>query len=217
MKIIWIGHSSVLIKGSVNIAVDPFIQQNPAAALRLEEIPKVDIVAITHDHEDHISDAFPLAKRDNATVVAMHEIAVKAAEQGLTAEGMNIGGTIDIRGAEFTMVLAVHSSYSGHPAGYIITLDGKRIYHAGDTGLTKDMEIIGELYTPDLSFLPIGSRYTMDVFQAAKAVEYIKTKRVIPIHYNTWPPIKADPDEFKRLVGKKADVIILKPGESYEL
>ncbi len=217
MKITWIGHSSVLIKGSVNIAIDPFIQQNPAAALRLEEIPKVDVVAITHDHEDHFSDAFPLAKRDNATVVAMHEIAVKAAEQGLTAEGMNIGGTINVRGAEFTMVLAVHSSYSGHPAGYIITLDGKRIYHAGDTGLTRDMEIIGELYTPDLSFLPIGSRYTMDIVQAAKAVEYIKTKRVIPIHYNTWPPIEADPDEFKRLVGKRADVIILKPGESYEL
>ncbi len=217
MRITWLGHASVLIEGSVNIIVDPFLEQNPAAARKVSEIPRVDIIAITHDHEDHISDAFALAKRDGATVVAMHEIAVKAGEEGIAAEGMNIGGTIEVKGAKFTMVLAVHSSYSGHPCGYVITLDGKRIYHAGDTGLTRDMEIVGELYTPDLSFLPIGSRYTMDVVQAAKAAEYTRTKKVVPIHYNTWPPIQADPEEFKRLVGDKAEVIILKPGESLHL
>jgi len=217
MKVTWIGHASLLIEGSIRIMVDPFIDANPSAAVKKEDIPRLDVIAITHDHEDHISDAFDLAKRDNAVVVAMHEIAVKAGEQGITAEGMNIGGTVEVKGAKFTMVLAVHSSYSGHPCGYVITLDGKRIYHAGDTGLTRDMEIIGELYTPDISFLPIGSRYTMDIVQAAKAVEYTKTKKVVPIHYNTWPPIQAAPEEFKKLVGNKAEVIILKPGQSYEL
>ncbi len=217
MKLTWLGHASVLIEGSINIIIDPFLEQNPAAAKKVGELPKVDIVAITHDHEDHISDAFTIAKRDGATVVAMHEIAVRASQEGIAAEGMNIGGTIEVKGAKFTMVLAVHSSYSGHPCGYVITLDGKRIYHAGDTGLTKDMEIIGELYTPDLSFLPIGSRYTMDTIQAAKAVEYTKTRKVVPIHYNTWPPIQADPEEFKRLVGDKAEVIILSPGESLQI
>ncbi|HHE05069.1 MAG TPA: metal-dependent hydrolase [candidate division WOR-3 bacterium] len=217
MKVTWIGHASLLIEGSIRIMVDPFIEANPSATVKKEDIPRLDVIAITHDHEDHISDAFDLAKRDNAVVVAMHEIAVKAGEQGITAEGMNIGGTVEVKGAKFTMVLAVHSSYSGHPCGYVITLDGKRIYHAGDTGLTRDMEIIGELYTPDISFLPIGSRYTMDIVQAAKAVEYTKTKKVVPIHYNTWPPIQAAPEEFKKLVGNKAEVIILKPGQSYEL
>lgn len=217
MKVTWLGHASVLIEGSIRIAVDPFLEANPAAALKVKDMPKLDVIAITHDHEDHISDAFALAKRDDAVIVAMHEIAVKAGEEGIAAEGMNIGGTIEVKGAMFTMVLATHSSYSGHPCGYVITLDGKKIYHAGDTGLTRDMEIVGELYAPDLSFLPIGSRYTMDVIQASKAVEYTRTKRVVPIHYNTWPPIQADPEEFKRLVGNRAEVVILKPGESYEL
>lgn len=217
MKVTWLGHASVLIEGSIRIAVDPFLEANPASAFKVKDMPKLDVIAVTHDHEDHISDAFALAKRDNAVIVAMHEIAVKAGEEGITAEGMNIGGTIKVKGAEFTMVLATHSSYSGHPCGYVINLDGKKIYHSGDTGLTKDMEIVGELYTPDLSFLPIGSRYTMDVVQAAKAVEYTRTKRVVPIHYNTWPPIQADPEEFKQLVGNRAEVIILKPGESFEL
>ncbi len=217
MKLTWLGHASVLIEGSIKIIIDPFLEQNPAAAKKVSEIPKVDVVAVTHDHEDHISDAFTLAKRDGATLVAMHEIAVQAGQEGISAEGMNIGGTVEVKGAKFTMVLAVHSSYKGHPCGFVITLDGKRIYHAGDTGLTKDMEIIGELYRPDVSFLPIGSRYTMDVVQAAKAVEYTKTKIAVPIHYNTWPPIQADPEEFRKLVGDRAKVVVLKPGESLEL
>ncbi len=217
MKLTWLGHASVLIEGSINIIVDPFLEQNPAAARKMSEIPRVDVVAVTHDHEDHISDAFTLAKRDGATVVAMHEIAVMAGEEGIAAEGMNIGGTIEVKGANFTMVLAVHSSYRGHPCGFVISLDGKRIYHSGDTGLTRDMLIIGELYPPDVSFLPIGSRYTMDVVQAARAVEYTKTKIAVPIHYNTWPPIEADPREFSNLVGDRARVVILKPGESLEI
>jgi L-ascorbate metabolism protein UlaG (beta-lactamase superfamily) len=115
------------------------------------------------------------------------------------------------------MVQALHSAEKGDPAGVVIEMDGKTIYHAGDTGLTYDMKLIGEFFKPDLSFIPIGDRYTMGIPSAAKAVEFIQTKKVIPVHYNTFPIVSADPEEFKKIVGDKAEVIILNPGESYSL
>ncbi len=217
MKLTWLGHAAVLIEGSVNILIDPFLSGNPSAGLTKDKLPSIDIVAITHDHEDHLGDAFEIAKEHGSTVVAIHEIAVAAQEKGLQAEGTNIGGEIEVKGAKIRIVPALHSSYRGSPVGFLIELDGKRIYHAGDTGLTMEMQVIGMLYPPDVSFLPIGSRYTMDVLQAAKAVEFTKTKKVVPIHYNTWPPIQADPEKLKELVGDKAEVVILKPGESLQI
>lgn len=217
MKLTWLGHATVLIEGSINILIDPFLTGNPSATTSPDKLPKIDVVAVTHDHEDHISDAFEVARKNNAIIVAIHEIAVDASQQGIQAEGTNIGGEIQVKGAKFRITPALHSSYKGNPVGFLIELDGKRIYHPGDTGLTMEMQVIGMLYPPDISFLPIGSRYTMDVLQAAKAVEFTKTKKAVPIHYNTWPPIQADPEEFKRLVGEKAEVIILKPGESVEI
>lgn len=115
------------------------------------------------------------------------------------------------------MVQALHSAETGDPTGVVVELDGKTIYHAGDTGLTYDMKIIGEFFHPDLSFIPIGDRYTMGVGSATKAVEFVQTKRVIPIHYGTFPIVNTDPEEFKRRVGDTAEVIILKPGEVYNL
>lgn len=217
MEITWLGHSAVKIVGSKTVFIDPFLTGNPAAACAPDAIEEADVVVVTHDHGDHLGDAFPICKRTGATLVAIHEIAVAGQNQGIAAEGMNIGGTVHTRDVAVHMVQALHSADRGDPAGVVIELDGKSLYHAGDTGLTYDMKLVGEFFHPDLSFLPIGDRYTMGVRSAAKAVEFCQTKRVIPIHYGTFPLVDTDPEEFKRLVGNKAEVIILRPGESTRL
>jgi len=217
MKITWLGHSAVIIKGSKTVIIDPFLTGNPAAATTPGEITEADVVIVTHDHGDHKGDSFEICKKTGATLVSVHEVAVQAQAQGIPVEGMNIGGTIDTNGLKVHMVQALHSSETGDPTGVVVEMDGKMIYHAGDTGLTYDMKLIGDFFHPDLSLLPIGDRYTMGIGSAAKAVEFTQTKRVIPIHYGTFPIIAADPEEFKKRVGDKAEVIILKPGESYTL
>lgn len=217
IKITWLGHSAVKIAGSKTILIDPFITGNPSAPLPIANIGQVDMVFITHYHSDHVGDAFAICKKTGATLIAIHEIAVEAEAQKITAEGMNIGGTVTLHDIKFNMVPAMHSAMKGTAAGVVIEMDGRRIYHAGDTGLTYEMQLIGELFKPDLSFLPIGDRYTMGVNSAAKAVELLQTRRVIPIHYNTYAPISSDPLAFKARVGKKAEVIILTPGEEYIL
>jgi L-ascorbate metabolism protein UlaG (beta-lactamase superfamily) len=217
MKITWLGHSAVKIEASKTIYIDPFLTGNPAASMGPEAATEADLVVVTHDHGDHLGDAFPICKQTGATLVSQHEIAVQAQEEGITAEGMNIGGTVESQGVKIHMVQAVHTAGCGDPTGVIIEVDGKSIYHAGDTGLTYDMKLVGEFFSPDLSILPIGDRYTMGINSAVKAVEFCETKRVIPVHYNTFPLVETDPEEFKAKVGDKAEVIILNPGESYEL
>jgi L-ascorbate metabolism protein UlaG (beta-lactamase superfamily) len=212
MEITFLGHAAVKLQGSKTLYIDPFLSGNPAASLSPKEIRKADIVVVTHDHSDHLGDAFPIARNTGAVLVAINEIAVEAQSQGLTAEGMNIGGTVDVDGVKVHMVPAWHSAGKGTPAGVVIEMDGRRVYHAGDTGLSYDLKLIGEFFKPDLSFVPIGDRYTMGIPSAVKAVEFIGTKRVIPIHYNTFPLVKADAQEFKRRVGDMAEVIVLEPG-----
>ena len=158
-----------------------------------------DLVIVTHDHGDHKGDSFDICKRTGATLVSVHEVAVQAEEQGIPTEGMNIGGTVETSGVIVHMVQALHSSETGDPTGVVLELDGQKLYHAGDTGLTYDMKIIGEFFHPDLSFIPIGDRYTTGIGSATKAVEFVQTKKVIPIHYGTFPIVSADPEEFKRL------------------
>jgi len=217
MDITWLGHSAVKIEGSKTIYIDPFLTGNPAASIGVEGVTSADMVVVTHDHGDHLGDAFPICKRTGAVLVSQHEIAVMGQEQGLTAEGMNIGGTVDVDGVKVHMVTAHHTAGAGDPTGVVIEIDGRTLYHAGDTGLTYDMKLVGEFFHPDLSFLPIGDRYTMGIRSAARAVEFCETRKVIPIHYNTFPLVTADPQEFKNLVGDKAEVVILKPGEAYTL
>lgn len=213
IKACWLGHSAVKISGSKNILIDPFITGNPAASCSIADLGDIDAVFVTHYHGDHVGDAFEICKKSGATLVAIHEIAVEAQSHGIKAEGMNIGGTVALDSVKFHMVPALHSAEKGSPAGVVIEIDGFRIYHAGDTGLTYDMKLTGEFFKPDLSFLPIGDRYTMGVDSAVKAVEFVQTRRVIPIHYNTFPLISSDPAVFKTKVGSRAEVIILKPGE----
>jgi len=215
MKITWLGHSAIKIEGSKIVFIDPFLTGNPTAPIKPEEIDKADVVVVTHYHSDHLGDAFSICKKTGATLVSIHEVAVEAEREGIKAEGMNIGGTIEVNGVKIHMVIAWHSAEKGNATGVVVEMDGKKIYHAGDTGLTYDMKLIGEFFEPDLSLLPIGDRYTMGIPSAVKAVELIKSKVVIPIHYNTFPIIQTDPEEFKARVGNKADVVILEPGESY--
>jgi L-ascorbate metabolism protein UlaG (beta-lactamase superfamily) len=217
MEITWLGHSGVILQGSKTVYIDPFLTGNPAASITSDEIEGADIVIVTHYHGDHLGDAFTICKKTNATLVGIHEIAVEAEAEGIPSEGMNIGGTVESKGVKIHMVQALHSAEKGDPAGVVVEMDGKTIYHAGDTGLTYDMKLIGEFFKPDLSFIPIGDRYTMGVRSAAKAVEFIQTQRVIPIHYGTFPIVNTDPQEFKSEVGDLAEVIILDPGDTYSL
>jgi L-ascorbate metabolism protein UlaG (beta-lactamase superfamily) len=216
MKLTWLGHSCVLLEGSRTVIIDPFVPD--------QKIPvKPDIVAVTHAHADHLGDTLNL----RAKTVASNDLAKYLKEKGLEVEPMNIGGTITVDGVTFTMTQAVHSSwledagigmYGGAAAGYLITLDGVTIYHAGDTALFGDMRLIGEIYHPDIALIPIGGRYTMGPREAMMAAEFIGAPVVIPVHYNTTPRIMQDPDEFKRIIERTTDlkVIVLQPGEAYE-
>ncbi|MEO0148339.1 MAG: metal-dependent hydrolase [candidate division WOR-3 bacterium] len=219
VKIIYLGHSAFKIEGSKVIFIDPFITGNPKSPIGdVNKVDKADVVIVTHDHGDHgFEDAVKICKKTGAYFVSQYELVVKSGLQKV--EPMNIGGFVNVGGlgVEVAFTPAWHTAQLGDPTGVIVKIDGKTIYHAGDTGLFSDMKLIGELYKPDLALLPIGSRFTMDVFQAAKAVEFISPKYVIPMHYNTFDLIKADPEEFKKLVGDKAHVVILNPGESFEI
>jgi len=218
MQLTWLGHSCVLLSGSRKVLIDPFIEGGSVAGT------EADIVAITHGHNDHMGEAVALNKK----TVGITEIAKYLRKKGLAAEGMNIGGTMTVDGVSFTMTPAFHSSSleeagpgfsGGTAAGFVIGMNGVRVYHAGDTGLFSDMKLIGELYHPDVALLPIGGRYTMGVAEAMMAANFIGAKTVIPIHYNTWDKIAADPLALKKAVERTTDirVRILRPGETMEI
>ena len=223
VKVRFLGHAAFLIEGSKRILIDPFLSGNPQAAVRPEEL-EADLILVTHAHGDHIGDAVEIARRTGAKIVAMYDIAnyLVESERGITTIGMNYGPT-EIEGVGIIQVPAWHSSsdgkYSiGNASGFIVKLDGRTIYHAGDTFVFSDMALFSELYGPiDVALLPIGGHFTMGPREAAKAVELLRPRKVVPMHYNTWPPIAKDPEEFKRLVGDKSEVVILKPGEELEL
>jgi len=209
-----------------SIVIDPFLTDNPSASTTPDKV-SCDIVCVTHGHGDHVGDAVAIAKKNNAKILTMVELASHFEKAGCEAIGFNIGGSVTVGNTKVTMTQAVHScgadapgleGGAGVPAGFVIE-SGKTVYHAGDTALFGDMALIGMLHPLDVALLPIGGFYTMDAVQAAKAVEMLKPKIAVPMHYNTWPPIKADPEQFKLEVSKvsKAQVRILKPGESFSI
>jgi L-ascorbate metabolism protein UlaG (beta-lactamase superfamily) len=184
---------------------------------------EADYILISHGHYDHIADAIPLAKRTGATVVATFEVATYLEQQGLTVSAHHIGGGVHYPFGYVKLTPAHHGgivelpggeAFTSLPAGFLINLNsGQRFHHAGDTALITDMELLkGRV---DVAMLPIGDRYTMGPEDAVRAVEMIEPKVVIPIHYNTWPPIAQDPQAFKAAVGNRARVEILAPGEAF--
>jgi len=218
MQITWLGHSCVLLSGSKKVLIDPFIEGGSVAWT------KPDFVAVTHGHADHMGEAVSIKR----PTVAITEIAKYLKAQGVPSEGMNIGGTTELRGVTFTMTPAMHSGRieqtgqgygGGTAAGFVIRMDGVSVYHAGDTGLFSDMKLIGELYHPDVALLPIGGRYTMGSNEAMMAANFVGAKLVIPIHYNTWDKIMQDPVAFKEAIERTTDlkVQVLEPGESVEV
>jgi L-ascorbate metabolism protein UlaG (beta-lactamase superfamily) len=215
MQLTWLGHSCVLLTGSKKILIDPFIEGGSVKGT------EPDIVAVTHGHADHLGEVVAL----NRKTVAITEIARYLKVKGLPVESMNIGGTISVDGVSFTMTPAMHSTCieeagpcfsAGAAAGYVIGMDGVNVYHAGDTALFSDMKLIGDLYHPDIALLPIGGRFTMGIAEAMMAANFIGAKTVIPIHYNTWEKITADPQQFKKAIERTTDIKVelLKPGES---
>jgi L-ascorbate metabolism protein UlaG (beta-lactamase superfamily) len=220
----YLGHSffEVTITGldrSVKtLLVDPWVE-NPLSPVKLRDYEgrKVDYILVTHDHGDHIGDAIKLAKMTGATVVSVYEIAEYASQEGVKSIGGNIGGLLRIPDLEVVLTPATHSSSRGVPVGFYVKGLDMSFYHAGDTGLFCEMELIGEIYSPEVVMLPIGGHFTMSVREAVKAVELIKPKIVIPMHYNTFPVIQADPVLFKKLVEEKVKtrVVVLKPGEAF--
>jgi L-ascorbate metabolism protein UlaG (beta-lactamase superfamily) len=227
VKITWLGHSAFLFEAEQKLLIDPFISGNPLAPCSPEEL-NPDIIAVTHGHRDHLGDTIEIGKRTGCRIISVHEVANYIKSKGVFAEGMGKGGTVNIEGIKLTMTEALHSSSidasgfsfdGGSPAGFVIQINGHSIYHAGDTGVFGDMQLIGELYNPEVALLPIGDRFTMGIKEAIKAVELLRPIIAIPMHYNTFDVIKQDPEEFKRAVESKTNtkVTIMKPGETIEL
>jgi L-ascorbate metabolism protein UlaG (beta-lactamase superfamily) len=227
VKIKWLGHSAFLFEAEQKLLIDPFISGNPLAPCSPEEL-NPDIIAVTHGHRDHLGDTIEIGKRTGCRIISVHEVANYIKSKGVFAEGMGKGGTVNVEGIKLTMTEALHSSSidasgfsfdGGSPAGFIIRINGHSIYHAGDTGVFGDMQLIGELYEPELALLPIGDKFTMGIKEATKAVELIQPKIVIPMHYNTFDVISQDPLKFKQAVESKTGtkVVIMQPGESIKL
>jgi len=221
LKITWLGHATFQIEGSKTVLVDPFLDDNPAAPKKADEIEKADIVYVTHDHFDHIADAPSILKRTGATLIATYEVATGLMEEhGIQAEPANLGGSVTVDGVTCHLVPAWHTSGRGIATGVVVEMDGRRIYHAGDTCLFSDLGLIGAIFKPDVFLVPIGDRFTMGPRSAAKACGMVRPRFAIPMHYNTWPPIEQDPAVFAQLVAAECQttkVRILEPGGTLEL
>ena len=226
-RVTWLGHATVLVQleNGINLLIDPFIEHNPKYPKGYVLPEKIDYVLLTHGHMDHIADAAPIAKKYDATVLAMVELAGYIAGQGVKSTvGFNFGGTVQLPGVGVTMVEAKHSSsveqngvpvYLGEAAGLVLTVEGGPVlYHAGDTTVFRDMELIRELYAPEVAMLPIGGHYTMGPKEAALAVKYLQPKTILPIHWGTFPPLTGRPEELAKLVGESATVALISPGDS---
>jgi L-ascorbate metabolism protein UlaG (beta-lactamase superfamily) len=220
----FLGHAAVeLISGDTRVLVDPFITGNPKAAVEASELEPTHIF-LTHGHPDHYGDIVDIAKRTGATVVALTEIAGELGEQGIeNVVDPNFGGTVTFDWGWVKLVPAFHTSTTPNgtvtpPAGLLIDVDGTLVYHLGDTALFSDLQLIARRGDHvDVALVPIGGHYTMDRLDAVTAVEFINPTTVIPIHYDTFPPIETDAEAFKSDVESQmsAQVVILQPGETH--
>jgi L-ascorbate metabolism protein UlaG (beta-lactamase superfamily) len=227
LAITWLGHSSYRLRtpGAKEVLLDPWYTGNPAFPESAR--PKTaDLILISHGHSDHMTDAAAIAKATGATVAAIWEITSWLGAKGIkNLEPMNKGGTIEVKGLRITMTDARHSSsidkdltYLGEAAGFVVKLENDQtIYYAGDTSLFGDMKLIGELYQPDIAFLPIGDRFTMGPDTAAMAAQWLGVKQVVPMHYGTFPLLTGTPHQLEQhLKDKGIEVLTLLPGETAE-
>ena len=225
MKLRYFSHSSFQITtdSGLKLLIDPFLEGNPTAPVSPDDV-SADFIVLTHAHGDHVGDSFSIAQRSDPLFICVNELANYCADKGFRAHNMHIGGSYDFDFGRLKFTIAHHGSmtpdgtYGGEPAGVILTIDGTTLYHTGDTGLFYDMKLIGEMTPLDYMLLPIGDNFTMGISDALKAVELANPEFAIPMHYNTFPVIQADPNEFKTKVeamGKKS--IVLEYGEEIDL
>ena len=224
MKLIWLGHAAFRIElaGAV-ILIDPFLTGNPKAAVTADELSP-DVILLTHGHVDHFGDTVAIAKRTGANVVAIVEIANELSEEGLEkVHDPNLGGTVEFDWGSAKLVPAWHTSTTpkgtvNTPAGLLVKIGGKTIYHLGDTCLFSDLELIAKRAGQiDVALICIGGHYTMDRVDAVEAAKLIGAREVIPCHYDTFPPIETDVQAFKADVetDTSSQVVVLAPGESH--
>lgn len=224
LKITYYGHSVFLLDdGKYKLIIDPFINGNPLSPVKEKDII-VDYIVVTHGHGDHLGDAVSISKRNDATIIAVNELANYVASQGAKAHNMHIGGSYNFPFGKVKFTIAHHGSssaegtYTGEPSGVLVTIGNKTVYHTGDTGLFSDMKLIGEMNSVDVLLVPIGDNFTMGIDDAVKAVELVNPKLVIPMHYNTFPVIKADPNIFiEKVIAKNFKGKVLNFGETIEL
>jgi len=225
VPVTWLGHASFRLDspGGKRIYIDPWLT-NPKCPESETEPERVDVIALTHGHSDHVGQTVELTKQFKPEVVAMVELKDWLGQKGAEVDevpGPNKGGTVEAGGVKFTLVNAFHSSgaddgaYTGEAAGLVLEFEnGTKIYFAGDTCVFGDMQLIGRIYEPDVAVLPIGGHFTMDPREAGVALELLGTKRCIPCHYGTFPLLAGTPDELRGHVTTGAEILAIAPGET---
>lgn len=217
MKLKYFSHSSFQITtdSGLVLLIDPFLDDNPTSPVTSDQVG-ADFIVLTHAHGDHLGDGFKIAARTDPLFICVNELASYCSEKGFRAHNMHIGGSYNFDFGSLKFTIAHHGSmtpegtYGGEPAGVVLTIDGKTLYHTGDTGLFYDMKLIGEMTPLDYMLVPIGDNFTMGIVDAVKAVELANPGIAIPMHYNTFPVIEADPQEFRKgveAIGKQALVM----------